>query len=80
MIFLPELFVRHSEGSTLEVEIAGEKTTKAGAGNLFLWEDKQPRTFHRMKAESGSSVELTVKGFIVLEWSSPPEMRVSFIK
>lgn len=34
--FLPELFVRHSEGSTLEVETAGEETTKAGAGNLFL--------------------------------------------
>lgn len=77
--FLPELFIRHSEWSTLEVKTAGAKTTKTGAGDLFWREGKQPRTFHRMPAESGSPKEHTAKDFIVLEWSSPPKMRVSVV-
>lgn len=79
MIFLPELFIRHSEWSALEVKTAGGKTTKAGAGDMFLWDGKQVRTSHSMQAESRSPKGPTLKDFIVLEWSSPPQMRVSII-
>ena len=77
--FLPELFIRHSEWSALEEKTADAKTTKAGAGDLLLWEGKQPRTFHRRQIAPGAPKEPTAKYFIVLEWSSIPEMRVSTV-
>lgn len=41
MIFLPELFIRHSGQSTLEVKTSGE-TTKAGVGGLIYDKANNP--------------------------------------
>lgn len=41
MIFLPELFIRHSGRSTLEVKTSGE-TTKAGVGGLIYDKANNP--------------------------------------